>query len=65
MDILHALAEGGALPFDPENFNQNPSPGHPPHPSQMALDEEYNFLEAAYLIGEGLAIHVYLCAFCG
>lgn len=51
LDILHALAEGGAWPFDPQNPEKVIPPNYPPHPSQLALDVENNFLEAAYLIG--------------
>ncbi len=51
LDIIHALAEGGVMPFDTRNPDLGSRGDGPPHPSQLALDVEYNFLEAAYLIG--------------
>ena len=54
LDIIQVLAKAGT-PFEqriePHQLEENIYNQPPLHPSLMALDYEYNFIEAAFLIG--------------
>ena len=52
LDIIHSIAQAGAPP--PAYFSSHGE--GPPPPSVLALDQDTNFTEAAFLLGEGVYV---------